>query len=329
MDRNNHTSYIINQKSRAFTLVELLVVITIIGILIALLLPAVQAAREAARRMQCSNNFKQVGVALHNYHAAKGCFPTGWMDQHKRYGMGYERGWGWSCFILPFLEQEAVFQQIDFINDRSYGGWDTKSFKAATTVLSVYLCPSDPMGRELVRVTYSLANPDQIARTNMCGVADSEQAFYADQGWPYWPRPFPEVDGVFGGIEPCTFADIEDGASSTLAVGEMTGKGPGTNACQPWVATNLLSTKNGINGPFTVPGGTYPDGLAGGGYEAGFASFHPGGCNFTLADGSVHFLSQHIAQPILRALTTRNGPTVANIVRYGAPRTEPLISGPP
>jgi prepilin-type processing-associated H-X9-DG protein len=154
-------------------------------------------------------------------------------------------------------------------------------------------------------------------------------AFSPGGGWPYWPRLFPEADGIMGAIVPCTIADIKDGTSNTLAIGEVTGKGPGTYVGDFWTAANLLSTKDGINGPFTVPGGAYPSGLNGGMYQTGFASCHPGGCNFAICDGSVTFLSQNIAQPVLAALTTRNGPSASNIAKYGIPSTEPVISGPP
>ena len=111
------------RRMRAFTLVELLVVITIIGVLIALLLPAVQAAREAARRMQCSNNLKQIGLALHGYHTAIGSFPPGYISAYTAPGYdasgGYNTGdtgpgWGWGAMILPYLEQSNVWSQINF-----------------------------------------------------------------------------------------------------------------------------------------------------------------------------------------------------------------------
>ncbi len=106
---------------RAFTLVELLVVITIIGILIALLLPAVQAAREAARRMQCSNNLKQIGLALHNYHTAIGTFPSGYISAYGDPGYPSSNdlgpGWGWAAMMLPYIELGNLHDQIRFDED--------------------------------------------------------------------------------------------------------------------------------------------------------------------------------------------------------------------
>jgi prepilin-type N-terminal cleavage/methylation domain-containing protein/prepilin-type processing-associated H-X9-DG protein len=310
------------RRLAGFTLVELLVVITIIGILIALLLPAVQAAREAARRMQCGNNFRQVGVALHGYHAAKGCFPPGAMDMHRT---GDWKLWSWSTYLLPYIEQQAVYDMIDFSASHYYSS--DRNQRAAAIHIATYACPSDPQIGTGVKVGDSY--PLKAALTNMAGVVDSMHA-YADPelDWPYFPRAFPTVDGVFGNILSCTVGDIKDGSSCTLAVGEVTGAGPGTFAGFMWVANNLLSTKNCINGSFTVIGGTFPANT----YESGFSSYHPGGANFTMGDGSVAFLSQNVAQPILVALTTRNGPSAGNVNKFGAENVvspEPLISGPP
>ena len=306
-----------------FTLVELLVVITIIGILIALLLPAVQSAREAARRMQCANNFKQVVLAMHNYESSKGCLPTGIIDMHKVSGFSALKLWSWSAFLLPYLEKQALYDTIDF-GAADYCALDAPPYMTRTaigTVIQAYVCPSDPQGGEGMTVTGSVPLP-QAATMDMAAVGDSVMSYYSEIGWPYWIRPFPDTDSMFGAMGACRMADIKDGTQNTLAIGEVTGAGKGTYNGVFWAADNVLSTKDGINGPFTVFG-TY-----GNCYTTGFASYHPGGCHFGMADGSVQFLSQNIIQSVLGALTTRNGPSPANI-KNGAPSTEPLVSGPP
>jgi prepilin-type N-terminal cleavage/methylation domain-containing protein/prepilin-type processing-associated H-X9-DG protein len=318
------------QPKAGFTLVELLVVITIIGILIALLLPAVQAAREAARRVQCANNFKQVGLAMHNYHAAKGCFPPGEFyipDFNPNYPKGQSFFvFSWAVHILPYMERETLYNNIDFSAQWSYAD-STKKPGAAMSNLDVsktripgYMCPSDPQYGELLGIhSYPDPNwPDNVAISSMCGVSDS---------YDWQPggvtRDFPAVDGILGGNLPCRVADIKDGTSSTLLVGEATGKGPGSFWGQIWVGENLYDTRDGINNPaVTVPGGgNFPSSPA----NSGFSSYHPGGCHFALADGSVSFLSQNVDQNLLTALTTRDG---ANVHNTGL-ADQRLVSGPP
>src|SRR3954464_3672724 len=104
-------------RRRGFTLIELLVVITIIAILIALLLPAVQAAREAARRARCANHLKQIGLAIHNYHGALGCFPPAYaslVPGRQPTDLEFGRGWGWGTMVLPFLEQAPLYDAVNF-----------------------------------------------------------------------------------------------------------------------------------------------------------------------------------------------------------------------
>jgi prepilin-type N-terminal cleavage/methylation domain-containing protein/prepilin-type processing-associated H-X9-DG protein len=292
-----------------FTLVELLVVIAIIGILVALLLPAVQAAREAARRTQCVNNFKQSGIALHGYHTTFKHFPSGVLmwDKSARgrancgAPIGVTTGYygpGWQFFILPFLEETGLYDRF-YLDQKSGTSYASPgNFEAAAEFIDAFLCPSDPQGKELVFCCSTISNgggiKDDLAKTSHAGVADSRD--WSCDG--YWPRR--DADGIlFQGSEIST-NKITDGTSHTLMAGELVGSGPGTNDGYFWVSWNVLHTRNGINLPLQIPpsGAWVLD-------ETGFSSYHPGGCNFVLGDGSVQFISESIDQAVLSAMTTR------------------------
>jgi len=315
---------------RGFTLVELLVVITIIGILIALLLPAVQAAREAARKVQCANNFKQVGLALHHYHASIECFPPGeieWANDAGKCGPhptnpSWYFGVGWGTLLLPHLEQQAVYDRFDFSFLNQFyvyqpGGGINGS--ASRTRIAVYLCPSDPQGGECIGVS-SADPPDACAleegglrQSNMAGVIDSQDRMcYTLSTHAQVVLHFSLSDGIMANLQPCRIRDISDGTSNTLMIGEVTGQGKGSYRGFCWAHVGIAETANGINGPGTVPGG----GTGSSFYTSGFSSFHPGGCHFLMADGSVQFLSQNIYQNLLVALTTRAGGEVVSGSAY-------------
>ncbi len=296
-------------KCKAFTLVELLVVIAIIGILVALLLPAVQAAREAARRIHCVNNFKQVGIAMHNYYDAKKSFPPGISQYHVgscAAPSGATRNVaenGWSFYLLPFLEETSVNDKFNLNIDPTTGQHVDQSI--ARTYVKSYLCPSDPQGPVLVHYG---SQPEWFhqtthAKTNMSGVADTKDHTC---GGTSWIRR--DGNGMLFQESYLNLRKVTDGTSKTLMVGEIVGAAgsTGTYAGQPtgsalaWYYYNVFHTGNGIN--LYVPAKNVWSKV-----DNSFASYHPGGCHFVLVDGSVQFVNEAIDRTTLSALTTRKG----------------------
>jgi prepilin-type N-terminal cleavage/methylation domain-containing protein/prepilin-type processing-associated H-X9-DG protein len=201
----------------AFTLVELLVVLAIIGILVSLLLPAVQAVRETARRMQCQNHLHQIGIALHNYHAAYRTFPPGGLEVRPQWRRGKQLAW--SAFVLPFLEESATYERIDF----NYAFDHTVNAEVAATTIETYLCPSTPRSSTLQRgrgaTDYGGIYGERIVSTN------------------YPPR------GVMIHERAIRFRDITDGTNRTLMVSEDAGFPDGQ-----WInAWNLFDQAFSIN----------------------------------------------------------------------------------
>lgn len=285
------------RRIRGFTLVELLVVIAIIGILIALLLPAVQAAREAARRMQCSNNLKQIGLGLHLYHDAFAQLPAGWRGYNtagRPHALG-SPGWGWAACILPFVEQGNVARTLIHY-DKSIGA--TENAEAAGLVLNLFRCPSDD-GKPVFAWTPDEAGGTaipQLASANYIGVFGTEDVHKCGA------TPAGEQcigNGTFYHNSGVRFADIRDGLSQTFIAGERmleldhttwVGAPPG-DECSPGL----------ILGTAASPPNTPQDDAH------NFGSRHTTGTNFLVGDGSVHIVSQYIDTTAYHALCTRAG----------------------
>jgi prepilin-type N-terminal cleavage/methylation domain-containing protein/prepilin-type processing-associated H-X9-DG protein len=329
-----HRSSSASWRRGGFTLVELLVVIAIIGILIALLLPAVQAAREAARRSQCTNNLKQMGLALHNYADSFKKFPSGSISLP---------GHGPTAFVLmlPYLEQRALHAQLKFNNGSFYFGSPASDVNIALHNVTIggYVCPSSPLdqfgtvdcqscnaqpttGRKLLKGTYVLI---------MGGLNHSSVDNQAAKG----PT---SAGGAFLRGRPIGFQDITDGTSNTMAIGEQsdwgkitsTGQRTDIRAADPsglWMGAsnntnptgnNTLSTlgdarcfamttvalsvgyKERVTGAPGVPGTTPGD------CNTPLQAAHPGGCNVLLCDGSVRFLSESLQLQTLYDLANRD-----------------------
>jgi prepilin-type N-terminal cleavage/methylation domain-containing protein len=279
-----------------FTLVELLVVIAIIGILVALLLPAVQSARESARRMSCSNNIKQMGLAFHNYHDTYRMFPNS--DPG---GTGFTMA---SAFVslLPYLEQSANYQLYDFARGNS----DPLNLQVVAQRIPVYLCASAVL-RRVVPISGCDANMRAPGTYAVCtGSTDS---------WgPALPGGLPNNGAIVNSLSGTTrFADILDGTSNTLLLGESA-----------WNLSDYLFASGPCSGQkrfgFTYWSSPYPLATAfttlppfnpksgGSAVLSRFRSDHAGSVvGFSLSDGSCRYLSGTISQQVLDALATRAG----------------------
>ena len=325
-------------RPSAFTLVELLVVITIIGILIALLLPAVQAAREAARRAQCANNVKQLGLAFHNYHAAHGSFPPGTIRDYDKWGGHPHAGprTPWLIHLYPYLEQKAAFDRFDFNLGHSLGWtWAQTANSvgpgAATgVVVSTLLCPSDGKGGD----QFTMVDGSTVWGTY---ASNNYLAFFGnvDEGHSMTLQ-LPHEPHAFGYNRPTRIRDIVDGTSNTMLVGEyLTGvesmkaynspSGPndyrglnfGDNPSQTMVFTTFTpntSIHDRIWGPqcYNRPELNLPCVAATGSGQTSDAtvasrSRHPGGVHVGMGDGSVQFISETISLINWQALGSIGG----------------------
>lgn len=209
-----------NRNRAGFTLVELLVVIAIIGILVALLLPAVQAAREAARRMQCSNNLKQIGIALHNYHDTYKSLPAGWLTKRSAPNtcLPNENNWHWGALILPFVEQLPLHDKLQVGNiTLTQAGNNATILAAMQSPVPGYRCPSD------IAPDVNTANRKKWDTYNTAGGKTQATSNYVGNN-SSWALEFdgqlPRTAGVFVQDQKIAFRDVIDGTSNVVAVGE-------------------------------------------------------------------------------------------------------------
>ncbi|UUO04658.1 DUF1559 domain-containing protein [Blastopirellula sp. J2-11] len=297
-------------KRPGFTLVELLVVIAIIGVLIALLLPAVQQAREAARRIQCSNNLKQMGLALHNYHDTHLVFPpmfiyTSPYEDTRSIGGGTgqltmdttrKTAWGWCAFLLPFHEQGALYE----LGGIGEGTYPAESAAACATVVSSFLCPSSSADAQVSGIEHGrnffaekIDDDDFLATASYVASHDNTAGREKDE--------IGQEIGGFGLNSKTRFAKIGDGSSNTIAVGERSyGKTAAYSANRTvptWIGTCSADTNN-EDFMFDIGGSCYyPINFSGGtDNDRGktFGSQHPGGAQFVFFDGSVNFIPETI-----------------------------------
>jgi prepilin-type N-terminal cleavage/methylation domain-containing protein/prepilin-type processing-associated H-X9-DG protein len=301
----------------AFTLIELLVVIAIIAVLIGLLLPAVQKVREAANRMACQNNVKQLGVALHNYHDVNESFPA-W----KSVGSA---GVSWHALLLSYIEQQALYAQMQpsFLTVGAYNSQTSPTAlqKFGGYRIATFLCPSATSnvssslidsydGTNKSFTTHYVGNAGPLGNNPATGKpynvnASGQGSLAADGVLPFVPLILASAPATPIAV---TIKDVTDGTSSTLLVFEMSWTKLDAGSYRSWVrgsdwnsdSTSCKNVANAMNTVTYISGNNFND--------ISMGSNHPGGCNVAFADGSVQFLSSGVdLNTVLKPLASRNG----------------------
>lgn len=295
-------------RSGGFTLIELLVVMAIIGVLVGLLLSAVQRVREAANRASCLNNLHQMGLALHSYHDAHNSFPAGYVCQVQKNPNVTAPGWGWAFLLLPTLEQGNLAQLANV----NFPVEDARNVSVRTTMVKQYICPSDrPTG---VFTVFDRNNaPLAQAATNSYAACQGAGVDIDDE--------LDDFNGIFSRNSKVRMTEVTDGTSNTIAVGERAA----LLIQSPWAgAVSLGTTRVTPNAPVKnlnfvedaptqtlahIDVETINDPNAD---PEDFFSAHTGVWNCLFADGSVRPIKLKISLPVLQALATRNGGETIN-----------------
>jgi prepilin-type N-terminal cleavage/methylation domain-containing protein/prepilin-type processing-associated H-X9-DG protein len=302
-------------RPSAFTLIELLVVIAIIAVLIGLLVPAVQKVREAANRMQCANNLKNQGLAVHNFENTRGRFPPGYVfGPFPQAQISTNAHHGMWPFLLPYLEQQAVYDRYRF----DVTCWFRVNEPAASTQLKILQCPSAPPNRLVTMV--DVEDSGAVIACSDYGAVLFVHSMLADTGLI---DRVSNYDGFLAANFMARHADLTDGASNTIMIAECAGRD------DLWQQGRRVSDSGRLGGPWAIPAnglaikGSSSDGASHPGpcvinctNDREVYSFHPGGANTLFADGSVHFLKADISIRILAALVTRAGGEVVSANEY-------------
>ena len=298
-------------RSSGFTLVELLVVVAIIGVLVALMLPAIQAARESARKTACANNLKQIGLGMHAYMLNHKALPPGYVSKVLPDLDDGGPGWAWGAMIMEFIEEAPLHDQIDFAASLR----DNDSALVRLTTVPLFVCPSDGMFERIIDI------PSKSSTRIICQMAAANYVGSAGTVRPTCKICRDKFDGVFGRNRAIKPKELQDGLSKTLAIGERASYWSRPVLWGVVPNSKILDNQQpGLYaaGPAYVLGTTFHEGFnietsddmdhgTHGTFAESFGSRHPGGAFFMFCDAGVRFVWDDADPAIMNALSTRDG----------------------